>query len=201
MKDFPKILTDEKINDRNADFRNVLFSLDKKLINENNVSHLIRIYTNTKHIELRNRILKLLYDFDFPELNEFFNLAYKKERYLDMKLYGLRGLSQFITENEIGKILQKFNLTLAKRQKSTPYNYQEYELLRGKHALPFLVEKYGYPCFIKTLEQVNNQYEQMPEAFKGHFTTDENGEIVTLISSEKSKKMMSDFFNKLRSGK
>lgn len=201
MKDFPKILTDEKINERNADFRNELFSLDKKIINENNVIHLIRIYTNTKHIELRNRILKLLYDFDFPELNEFFNLAYKKERYLDMKLYALRGLSQFTTEKEIGKILQKFNLTLAKRQKSTPYNYQEYELLRGKNALPFLVEKYGYRCFNETLEQVNNQYDQMPEAFKGHFTTDKDGEIVNLRSAEKSKKMMSDFFSKSRSGK
>ena len=118
-----------------------------------------------------------------------------------MKLYALRGLSKFITEKEIDKILQKFNLTLAKRQKSTPYNYQEYELLKGKHALPFLVEKYGYRCFIETLAQVNTQYEQMPKAFKGHFTTDENGEIVNLRSPEKSKKIMTEFFNKKRSGK
>jgi hypothetical protein len=201
MTDFPEILTNEKINERNVDFRNALFSLNKKIINESNIVHLIRIYTKTKHIELRNRILKLLYDFDFPELNDFFSLAYKKERYLDMKLYALRGISLFATEKEIDKILQKFNLTLAKRQKSTPYNYQEYEILRGKHALPFLVEKYGYSCFVGTLNQVNNQYDQMPDAFKGHFTTDENGEIVNLRTSDKSREMMSDFFSKMRSGK
>lgn len=198
-KEFPRILTDEKVNDRNADFRNALFSLNKSLIDRNNMIHLTKIYTNTKQIELRDQILKLIYDFDFPELSEFFNLAFKKERYLDMKLYALRGLSQFISEQEVEKLLQKFNLTLAKRQKSTPYNYQEYELLRGKHALPFLVEKYGYGCFIETLNQVNNQYNQMPDAFKGHFTTDKNGEIVNLRSSRKSKKIMTNFFNKMRS--
>ncbi len=201
MTDFPEILTNEKINERNVDFRNALFTLNKKTINESNIVHLIRIYKKTKHIELRNRILKLLYDIDFPELNDFFNLAYKKERYLDMKLYALRGISLFATEKEIEKILKKFNITLEKRQKSTPYNYQEYELLRGKHALPFLVEKYGYPCFIGTLNQVNNQYDQMPNAFKGHFTTDENGEIINLRTSDESRQMMSEFFSKMRSEK
>lgn len=46
--------------------------------------------------------------------------------------------------------------------------------------MPFLVEKFGYNCFKETLEQVNRQYDVMPEAFKGHFTTDEDGEIVAL---------------------
>ena len=201
MTDFPDILTNEKVNERNVEFRNALFSLNKKVINKSNIVHLIRIYKKTKHIELRNRIIKLLYEFDFPELNDFFNLVYKKERYLDMKLYALRGISQFATEKEIEKILLKFNLTLAKRQKSTPYNYQEYELLRGKNALPFLVEKYGYSCFVETLNQVNNQYNQMPDAFKGHFTTDENGEIVNLRTSEKSRKMISNFFSQMRKEK
>ena len=194
-------MTNEKVNERNVEFRNALFSLNKKVINKSNIVHLIRIYKKTKHIELRNRIIKLLYEFDFPELNDFFNLVYKKERYLDMKLYALRGISQFATEKEIEKILLKFNLTLAKRQKSTPYNYQEYELLRGKNALPFLVEKYGYSCFVETLNQVNNQYNQMPDAFKGHFTTDENGEIVNLRTSEKSRKMISNFFSQMRKEK
>jgi hypothetical protein len=111
-----------------------------------------------------------------------------------MKIYALRGLSNFIGEKEIAKLLEKFNLTLAKRQETTPYNYQEYELLKGKNALPFLVEKYGYSCFKETLEQVNKQYDAMPEAFKGHFTTDENGESVMLRKPEEIKTIMDKFW-------
>lgn len=194
MNNFPDILTDEKIKDSNKDFRNALFSLDKKFIDKDNYVHLTRIYSATKQLDIRNKILRLLYDFDFPELKIFFDSAYKKERYLDMKIYALRGLSQFISEKEIEKLLQKFNLILLKRQETTPYNYQEYELLRGQNSLPYLVEKYNYNCFKGTLNQVNDQYNAMPDAFKGHFTIDENGEFISLKSPEESSKMINAFF-------
>jgi hypothetical protein len=194
INNFPEILTDQKINDRHIDFRNALLGLDKNGISIENFEYLTNIYKSTKQLDIRNKILKLLYDFDFVTLKEFFSNAYKKERYLDMKIYALRGLSNFIGEKEIAKLLEKFNLTLAKRQETTPYNYQEYELLKGKNALPFLVEKYGYSCFKETLEQVNKQYDAMPEAFKGHFTTDENGESVMLRKPEEIKTIMDKFW-------
>ena len=197
MNNFPDILTDEKIKDSNKDFRNVLFSLDKKFIDKDNSVHLTRIYSATKQLDIRNKILRLLYDFDFPELKIFFDGAYKKERYLDMKIYALRGLSQFISEKEIEKLLQKFNLILLKRQETTPYNYQEYELLRRQNSLPYLVEKYNYNCFKETLNQVNDQYNAMPDAFKGHFTIGKNGEFISLKSPEESSKMINAFFNQL----
>lgn len=196
MSNFPSILTDEKIKESNVDFRNSLFSLDKKVIDKDNFVHLTKIYSGTKQLDIRNKILRLLYDFEFPELENFFNNAYKKERYLDMKIYALRGLSKFISEKEIEKLLQKFNQTLSKRQQSTPYNYQEYELLRGQNSLPYLVEKYNYNCFKETLNQVNEQYNAMPEAFKGHFTIDKNGEFLSLRTPEESSIMIKEFFNK-----
>lgn len=195
MSNFPAILTDEKIKDSNKDFRNTLFSLDQNSINKDNFAHLTRIYSATKQLDIRNKILRLLYDFDLPELKDFFGNAYKKERYLDMKIYALRGLSQFVSEKEIEKLLQKFNLTLSKRQETTPYNYQEYELLRGQNSLPYLIQKYNYNCFKETLNQVNQQYNAMPEAFKGHFTINENAEFVSLRSPEESSRMIKDFFN------
>ncbi|MFH6957619.1 hypothetical protein ACHRV1_09435 [Flavobacterium aquidurense] len=195
MSNFPAILTDEKIKDSNKDFRNTLFSLDQNSINKDNFAHLTRIYSATKQLDIRNKILRLLYDFDLPELKDFFGNAYKKERYLDMKIYALRGLSQFVSEKEIEKLLQKFNLTLSKRQETTPYNYQEYELLRGQNSLPYLIQKYNYNCFKETLNQVNQQYNAMPEAFKGHFTINENAEFVSLRSPEESSQMIKDFFN------
>ena len=196
MSKFPEILTDEKIKDSNTDFRSALFSLDKNSIDKDNFVHLARIYSATKQLDLRNKVLRLLYDFDFPQLKDFFDSAYKKERYLDMKIYALRGLSQFISEKDIEKLLHKFNLTLLKRQETTPYNYQEYELLRGQNSLPYLVEKYNYNCFKETLNQVNEQYNAMPDAFKGHFTIDEKGQVVSLRSPEESSKMIKDFFDR-----
>ena len=113
---FPKILTKEKFSEGDIDVRNALFDLDKETINAENFSYLTRIYTSTKALDIRNKILKLLYDFAFPELRAFFTAAYKKERYLDMKIYALRGLSYFISENDTIKLLAKFNQTLARRQ-------------------------------------------------------------------------------------
>lgn len=70
-------------------------------------------------------------------------------------------------------------------------------MLKGQNALPYLVDRYGYPCFKETLEIVEIQYNEMPDAFKGHFTVDLDGEIIQLRSSEKSRKMMDEFFKKL----
>ena len=195
---FPEILIDNKINERHIDFRNALFGLDKKVVNNANLEYLINIYNSTKQLEIRNKILKLLYDFNFPVLKDFFSNAYNKERYLDMKINALRGLSNFLEEKEITKLLEKFNKTLIKRQETTPYNYQEYELLRGKNALPYLVERFGYECFKETIEQVNRQYNLLPEAFKGHFTTNENGESVMLRTSEEIKTIMDKFWEDYR---
>lgn len=197
MNLFPEILTKEKLYERNIEFRDSLFSLDENVINEQNVIHLIRIYNSAKLLEIRNKILKLLYNFEYSVLLEFFKLAYKRERGLEMKMYALRGLSQFITEKEIENILKRFNLTLSKRKKSTPYNYVEYEFLKGKNCLPFLIEKYDYNCFIETFKQVNKQYNEMPIEFKGHFNVNENGEVIKLRSSEKSRALMDDFFNRI----
>ncbi|MGR3857555.1 hypothetical protein [Chryseobacterium indologenes] len=196
---FPDILTNKKDNEKKPEFRNVLFNLDKNIISNDNVEHLMTIYNSAKQLDIRNKILKLLYDFTYPLLKDFFLNAYKKERYLDMKIYALRGLSNFIKEKEITQLLKKFNQSLAKRQQTTPYNFQEYELLKGGNALPYLVEKYGYPCFKETLEQVNRQYEAMPDAFKGHYTIDDNGDIKMLKNAGESKAIMDRFWEEERS--
>ena len=62
--------------------------------------------------------------------------------------------------------------------------------------MPYLAEKFEYNCFKETLEQVDRQYNAMPEAFKGHFTTNEEGEIVSLREPEEVKRMMNEFWQK-----
>lgn len=198
MSEFPKILSDKIVNERHIDFRKALFDLIPKNINPEHTEILTEIYRATKQIDYRNKILRLLYDFSTPELRSFFEAAYKKERYLDMKVYALRGMAQFSAEKEIEKLVSKLKISLAKREETTPYNYQEYELLRGKNALPYLAEKYGYACFQELLTQVNEQYERMPDEFKGHFTADENGEFVPLKTPEESSKLINSFFERLK---
>ncbi|TYA12635.1 hypothetical protein FRY98_16655 [Paenibacillus faecis] len=60
--------------------------------------------------------------------------------------------------------------------------------------MPLLVKKYGYPCFEKVRQQVEKQYQDMPEAFKGHFTFDEDGKAVQLRLPSETKKMIDRFF-------
>lgn len=69
-----------------------------------------------------------------------------------------------------------------------------YEFLRSAFGLPLLIKKYGYPCFEKALQQVEKQYQDMPEAFRRHFTFDENGKAVQLRSPSETKQMIERFF-------
>ena len=64
--------------------------------------------------------------------------------------------------------------------------------------MPYLVDKYSYTCFKEFNNQLEKQYNAMPEAFKGIFTHNEKGKYVQLISSEESKKRMDDFWTNQR---
>jgi len=157
-------------------------------VTEQVARELVHVYSTEKQLPVRYKILRLLCTHDYAFLQPFFLAATKRERWLDMKILGIKGLAQFASEAEIAKIMAGFRETLAKREKSTPHDYQEYEPLLGPHALPYLVEKYGYEAFRATLAQTKAQYDRMPDAFKGHLTTDIHGEIVPLeVSAEKEK--------------
>lgn len=193
------ILENNIKNDRNIEFRNCIFSLSEDEIDESSLQIIIQIYKASKLSEIRNKCLNLLYNKKYEQLLDFFKEVFVKERYLDMRLKAIRGLAQFETEIEVMKYMKKFNSILEKRPINTPYNYQEYELLKGKNALPFLVRKYNYDCFKESLDIVNRNYDKMPDAFKGHFTVNEEGEVVLLKSPEESKRILSSFWeNKTR---
>lgn len=194
VSEFPEVLR-SVTSKRLSDVRAALFALQPAQIDEKGAGYLVALYTSSKQLDVRKQILRLLYDFDFQSLDDFFALAYRKERYLDMKVYALRGLALRSEEKQLQRLLEGFRHTLVKRQQATPYNYQEYELLRGRNALPYLVERYGYACLRDTLNQVNQQYEAMPAAFKGHFTVDEDGKLVTLRDPATSSALIRQFFD------
>ncbi len=142
---------------------------------EENVNELMNEYFSTKEIARRNQILKHLV-IEYPKsAKEFFFKAFKKERYLDMKCTALRGYAYYATEDEAAKLVKKLLELLKKIPTHTPYDYQEYEPMRSVFQLPYLIEKYHYACFDELYQQLEKQYNDMPNCFKGIFTLDENG--------------------------
>lgn len=142
-------------------------------------------YKNIKDIFSRNQILQaFVLQCQKYDLKEFFLSAFKKERYLDMRLTAIRGYAIYASEKEIAPLMKKFIDILVKIPSRTPYNYQEYEMLRSKFGLPYLVEQYRYDCFKEALNQLEKQYNDMPDECKGFFTLDENGIYVALMTRE-----------------
>ena len=110
-----------------------------------------------------------------------------------MRLTAIRGYAAFASEEDVALLMNKMLEILKKRPKSTPYNYQEYEILRSAFLLPYLQEKYPYDCFKKFNEQLEKQYNAMPEVFKGIFTCDDKGEHIQLISPTFVRKNIENF--------
>ncbi|WP_435925636.1 hypothetical protein [Paenibacillus sp. DYY-L-2] len=199
-KESMKYLTNAPIRENDPKFISALDNVDYEFLTTDEASVIELMYFKLKNNATRYKILYGLTRCNTLELKEFFQSAYKKERYLDMRLTAIRGLAYYASEEEIDKVMSHFLKILIKRPESTPYNYEEYEYLRSSFGLPFLIKKYGYPCFEKVLQQVEKQYQAMPDAFKGHFTVDEDGKIV-LLRSPKEKKQMMDRFYASRNGK
>lgn len=188
-----KKMSQKKGFENKDDFQQLLEKCKDIELTSTDVDFLTELYFSAKNLYIRNTILKALVFCEDINLKDFFFKAFKKERYLDMRLTATRGYAKYATENEVEKLMSKFTEILMKRPESTPYNYQEYELLRSAFGLPYLVDKYGYDCFIHAYEQEEKQYHAMPDAFKGHFTLNERGDIVQLRSLAETKRMLDGF--------
>lgn len=171
-----------------------LEALAPETVDERMARKIVTVYAGAKDSHVRKICLRLLYDRPLGFLEDFFDQAFRRERYLDMRVHALRGLSQFRSERALAGPIAKVNEILRKRAASTPYNYQEYELLLGKNALPYLVGRYGYAGFRETLATVRANYDAMPDAFKGHFTVGEDGKLIVLRAAAESTRMLEEFF-------
>lgn len=154
------------------------------------------VYFQEKDVSKRNEILKQLLC-DMPlDAKEFFLKAYKKERYLDMKLSAVRGYAAYATEDEVSALMQKLLESLRKRAEKTPYNYTEYEPMRSVFLMPYLMEKYDYSCFRVFHLQLEKQYAAMPDCFKNIFTLDEFGNVLPLREHEEVKQSWEEFWGR-----
>ena len=128
-----------------------------------------------------------------PEGKDFFRRAFQKERYLDLKLTAVRGYAFYASEDEVVPLMEKLLALLQKRPERTPYDYQEYEVMRSQYLMPYLLEKYSYPCFRAFNAQLEAQYAALPEVFKHIFICDERGNIQQLRDKRKSRPPWQNF--------
>ena len=137
-------------------------------------------YYNTKDVRKRNDLLKKIM-FSCPmNGKEFFYQAFKKERYLDIKLIAIRGYSLYASEKEVETLMLKLLELLKKRPERTPYDYEEYEIMRSAFLMPYLLKTYNYKCFQEFNTQLEKQYNEMPDVFKNIFSYDEFGNCYTI---------------------
>lgn len=157
---------------------------------------LMKSYLREKEVTKRNEILKQLL-LDIPvDAKDFFLQAFKKERYLDMKLSAVRGYAVYATEAEILTLMSKLLELLKKRPEKTPYNYTEYEPMRSVFLMKYLLKHYDYECFRVFDIQLEEQYNDMPDCFKDIFTLDELGNVCTIRDKEEVEKSWRDFWGR-----
>ena len=140
----------------------------------------IEQYKSTKDLLIRNNILTAAVLSPPENGEEFFLAAFKKERYLDMKLAAIRCYAEYASEEEVNTLMSKMLELLKKRALTTKNDYQVYEPMRSPFLMPYLLEKYNYKCFRDFSDQLKKQYDAMDDEWKGIFTLDEKGKLVEL---------------------
>lgn len=152
-------------------------------------------YWGEKILARRCETLKKIVFASAAGTKDFFCRAFRKERNLDMKLTALRGYALEADEQEVTILADKLLELLTKRTQQAPFKYQEYEVMRSAYLLPYLLKTYSYQCFVELNEQVEKQYQALPECFKNVFTCDENGNRYAVRDTEEAKQSIREFLN------
>jgi hypothetical protein len=160
---------------------------------------LIEQYFSQKDVTKRHLLLKeITFKCEYAS-KEFFENAFEKERKLEEKLTALRGFAYYASEQEVEPYANKLRESILKIPKTTPYAYNLYEDIRAAYLLPYLVKTYNYPCFIELRNQVEKQYEDMPDVFKNIYSYDENGQFYQIRDPREVKRAIDEFLRQKRS--
>lgn len=179
----------------NPVYREAMIQMRFETFTDDDVAFLEAHYLTSKDVFSRNQILyALVLTCADRDLKDFFLAAFKKERHVDMRLVALRGYTHYASEEEVIPLMTKLSDIIKKLPAHTRYPYQEYEMLRSQFGLPYLVAHYGYACFIQASEQLNAQYDAMPDLCKGFFTLDAQGLHIQLLPPAEAKERLGKLF-------
>ena len=126
-------------------------------------------------------------------LKDFYYDNIKKCRRLSIKIFLIRGYALYASEEELNPIMKKFQMSLEKN-----HDYMDYNYILSVAGLPYLVNKYGYDCFVKSLEKAQEEYEQIDPLLRGFFTLNEKLQQVNLLSVEDAQIRLKHFLEKHR---
>ena len=125
-------------------------------------------------------------------LKDFYFENLKKCRRLAMKIFFIRGYAVYASEEELKPIMESFRKILEKNHDYINYNY-----ILSDAGLPYLVNTYGYDCFVKSLEKAQKECEQIDPLLRGYFTLNTNLEQVNLMTVEEINKRSKIFLEKM----
>ena len=172
----------------------LLKQLDNMNLTQELVDFLCAKATSKKHVwEIRFDHLRILLrnpSSQVFDLEGFYLENLKKSRRLAIKIFFIRGYAIYASEEEMIPVMEKFRKSL-----EGPCGYIDYNYILSVAGLPYLVEAYGYSCFVQALEKANQEYAKISSSLQGYFTLNENLEQVNLISPEESLKRMQAFLN------
>ncbi len=126
------------------------------------------------------------------DLKDYLHTHIKRSRRLWLKMFFIRAFVPFAEERECIPLMKSFSDSLIKI-----HDYQDYDQILSAAGLPYLVKRYGYACFRDTLELAKIEYEKIDPLLRGHFTLDEDGELINLLSHAESKKRMDLYLKKI----
>ena len=153
--------------------------------------------TSKKHIwEIRFdhlRILLLNPSAKAFDLKEFYFENLKKCHRLAMKIFYIRGYAIYASEEELNPVMEKFQKGLCKNHDYIDYNY-----MLSIAGIPYLVNTYGYDCFMSTLEKAKEEHQKIDPLLRGYFTLNANLEQVDLLTIEEVRKRSERFLEKCR---
>ncbi|WP_455816133.1 hypothetical protein [Pseudomonas cerasi] len=182
----------------NPVYRDAMIQMRFEAFTEDDVAFFKAHYLTSKDTFSRNQILQaFVLTCQDRALKAFFLAAFKKERHVDMRLVALRGYAHLASEEEVIPLMAKLSDIIEKIPALTRYPYQEYEMLRSQFGLPYLVERYGYDCFIQASEKLNRQYDDLPDLCKGFFTLDAQGLHISLLPPEESRERLGKLLSQI----
>lgn len=115
-------------------------------------------------------------DFD---LKDYIYDHLKKSRRPWLRLFYIRTYAIYATEAELEPVISKFEDMMRKY-----HDYQDFAQILSDAGLPYLVQRYGYPCFKRALATAIQEYTHINSRLKGFFTLNEDGDVFTLLSAD-----------------
>ena len=166
-------------------------------LSQEHIDYLCNKVTSPKHIwEIRFehlRVLLLNPSAKAFDLKDFYFENLKKCRRLALKIFYIRGYAICAAEEELNPVMDKFCKDLEKNHDYIDYNY-----LLSVAGIPYLVDTYGYDCFVKTLEKAEEEHQKIDPLLRGNFTLNSNLEQVNVLSAAEVQKRSQLFLEKCR---